>query len=478
MEFLTPHPKQEKIIKSNARFKVIRAGRKGGKTKMEVELILFKAVASVERLNIKKNKFDTGRKVLYIAPTQEQARGIIWESLKTRIGKVGNFNEQRLQIKVPNEDGDYSIIMVGGWENRENYRGLTDVIHITFDEVDTLKNFFVSWKEIFRPLFLDTSGTADFIGTPKKENPNIKRLEKEIKDGRMSGDCFHFTSIDNPYLPIKELEAIKKDYSGDYETYKQEVLAEHIENKGSLFNSSALVDVFYNIVSDSRQKYLIIDVSGDGKDKMVFSYWKGLTEYKRRILDNLQNEELVEEIRNEAKNKQIPYGNICVDGIGVGERITGSSFLRGIVIYKGSYAPIKTDIDPVRISNINYLPGSQKLISDYKNLRCQCVFILAEYINNHKIASEVEENKEDIIEELSNYQDVSKGDGKRMATTKEDLKMIIGRSPDISDTWQMRMYFEIKKRITEDQDEQDNTSRIQENLFIRRKANQILNNMR
>ena len=202
------HPKQTDIVRSPARFKVIRAGRKGGKTALEVEMLVFKATASVKRLSLTKEEFATGRKVIYIAPTQKQARLIVWQAIKNRLEGIGIPNEQLLEMKVLNEDGKTTTIYVGGYENRENYRGLTDVIHITFDEVDTLKEFFVYWKEIFRPMFLDTGGTADFVGTPKKENPNLKRLEKEFKATGFDFACFHFTSKDNPFLSRTELAAI------------------------------------------------------------------------------------------------------------------------------------------------------------------------------------------------------------------------------------------------------------------------------
>ena len=97
---------------------------------------------------------------------------------------------------------------------------------------------------------------------------------------------------------------------------------------------------------------------------------------------------------------------------------------------------------------MEYIEGA-KLTSDYKNLRSQCVFTLADHVNNHKIASKVTgRQKEVIIEELAAYQDASTGDGKRMATQKEDVKKAIGRSPDSSDTWMMRMYFELMSRIS------------------------------
>lgn len=447
---LQPHPAQIKFIISPKRFKVGRAGRKGGKTAMEVEIISYKGTISAKKLKLSKTVFPTGRKIIYIAPTQTQARDIVWASFKNRLQGIAKFNEQRLEIQVPNEDKSITTIMIGGWENRENYRGLTDVIHITFDEVDTLRNFFSSWQEIFRPMFLDTGGTADFIGTPKKESGNIKRLEKiaEIDDNYA---CFHFTSKDNPYLSRAELELTETEYKDNREAYRQEILAEHIEDQGALFNYSSLVDVFSNSITKTTDKYLIIDVAEDGEDKWVFSFWEGLEEYRREEFKNLSSSQGRDKIREYATQEQIPFSHILVDAIGVGSNLPSEPLLNGIVGYKSSYSAIKTDIDIVRLPNVSYTKEA-KLVSDYKNLRSQCVFILADHVNNHKIGSKITGTfREKTIEELSCYQDVSKGDGKRMVTPKEDVKAILGRSPDHSDTYIMRMYFVILNKMLPDQ---------------------------
>lgn len=443
------HPKQQDIVKSKKRFKIARAGRKGGKTALEVENICYKATVSASKLNLTKTVFNTGRKVLYIAPTQAQARNIIWGALKARLHNIGVPNEQMLQMRVPNEDGQYTTIYVGGWENRENYRGLADVVHITFDETDTLKDFFISWLEIFRPMFLDTGGTADFIGTPKKENPNMRRLEKEAQDKPQDWDAFHFTSEDNPFLDRAELQAMKEEYKNDYEAYRQEILAEYVENQGALFKYDALIDLFSNTVTKDGNKYLLVDIADDGTDKTIFSFWDGLEEYRREEFERLNTESIIMKIREYAQSERIPYSHIAVDAIGVGAGVASSSMLDGIIGFKSSFSPIKTDIDIVRLPNQSYLPNAKALTSDYKNLRSQCVFVLSEHVNNHKIASRVvSRQKEVIIEELSCYQDASIGDGKRMATPKEKVKEMIGRSPDSSDCFIMRMYFVIRGKMS------------------------------
>ena len=97
---LRPHNKQRDFITSNKRFKVARAGRKGGKTSMEVEIISYKGTISASKLKLSKTVFPTGRKILYLAPTQVQARDIVWASFRNRLDGIGKFNEQRLEIHL------------------------------------------------------------------------------------------------------------------------------------------------------------------------------------------------------------------------------------------------------------------------------------------------------------------------------------------------------------------------------------------
>ena len=109
----------------------------------------------------------------------------------------------------------------------------------------------------------------------------------------------------------------------------------------------------------------------------------------------------------------------------------------------------------MRLPNVGYTKDAPRF-SEYKNLRSQCVFTFAGLVNEHKVAIRTEDSqiKSAIIEELSNYQDASQGDGKRMATQKEDIKTAIGRSPDISDTLFMRMYFVLKEKLSPYQNEE------------------------
>ncbi len=423
------HPHQQRIAESRARFRVIRGGRRGGKTVLEIEIMLARAMSHKDR------------NVFYLAPTQKQARSIVWEALKSRIGTIGEANESRLEMKVPTQDGGHSTIFIAGWENRENFRGMK-AHHITFDETDTMKDFFIGWQEIFRPALIDTAGTADFIGTPKKENPNLRRLEKEE-----AVTAFHFTSLDNPTLPVTELQKAQEEMDAD--TYRQEILAEYVDNAGALFKYTALVDMFTNTITKSQEKFHIVDIADDGSDKTVSSLWQGLELYDIEQYERLNTETIISLIREKNAKHQVPYSQTAVDAIGVGAGVASSSLLDGIVGYKSSYQAIRTEASIVSLPNVHYLKHAP-LITEYANLRSQCVFTLAGLVNDHKIAIKTGDVriKERIIEELAVYQDVSKGDGKRLATQKEDIKALLGRSPDLSDVLIMRMYFEVRAKLS------------------------------
>jgi hypothetical protein len=405
---------------------------------MEIENMAFKAVSGSNRV------------IFYIAPNQVQARNIVWENLKSRLASIGKANEQRLEMKVPTVDGGTSLIKIAGWENKENFRGQS-AYHITFDELDTMKDFFIGWQEIFRPALIDTNGTANFIGTPKKENPNLRRLEKQAEIDSAWG-AFHFTSWDNPVIPQQELQKTREEMDG--ETYKQEIMAEYVDNAGALFKYTALVDMFTNTITKSNEKYLIVDIADDGSDKTIFSFWQVLELYRVEQFKQLTTEAIIDQIREYAAEERIPYSQIAVDAIGVGAGVASSSLLDGIIGFKSSYSAIKTDADPTKLPSVHYLKDAP-LTSEYANLRSQCVFTLADLVNRHEIAASVTDVrvKEAIIEELATYQDASKGDGKRLATKKEDIKELIGRSPDISDTLIMRMYFVVRGKLLPDQSE-------------------------
>ena len=267
---------------------------------------------------------------------------------------------------------------------------------------------------------------------------------------------------------ISDIKTRKRLKEGDWEFDNDPTI---------LFDQEALIDVFSNTVEGNNEKALIVDISDGGDDAVVYSVWRGLTEYKRIKKYNQNTENIIDDIRELADTEGIPFKNIVVDAIGVGAGVASSSLLKGIVGFKSSYAPIKTDENIVQLPNAGVLKKAPILVSDYKNLRCQCVFTLADHVNNHLVASTVEEGIQDvIIQELEQYKDTTIPDQKRQCTQKPDIKDALGRSPDDSDTWIMRMYLVIRKKVNPRSSEQrTKTASAQKSQFNRNRSNMVAN---
>ena len=185
------HTTQSLVGSDKHRFRVLRCGRRWGKTSLAAE-------------EIKGVSISKPTKIAYIANNYQQARDIMWEFLKKELKNVTvGTNEARLEIRVKTIGNGESLIVLRGWESVENLRGQA-FDFVVLDEVAMMRNFWVNWQEVLRPTLTDRKGQALFLSTPKGFNHfydlcNLELTDKEFKS-------FHFTSWDNPHLPVDELE--------------------------------------------------------------------------------------------------------------------------------------------------------------------------------------------------------------------------------------------------------------------------------
>ena len=91
--------------------------------------------------------------------------------------------------------------------------------------------------------------------------------------------------------------------------------------------------------------------------------------------------------------------------------------------------------------------AEEKVLHNYANLKSQCWFTLANYVNAGKIGiyrNVPVETKKLIIEDLEQIKQKDPGKDRPLRVlTKEEIKGFISRSTDCGDTMMMRMYFEI-----------------------------------
>lgn len=378
-----------------------------------------------------------------------------------------------LDIAYKPSDPDYerfgSLEYTGGW--------IEEAGETEFKSFDVLKS------RIGRHMNKDYNVMSKLLLTC---NPNkgwlYRVFYKPFKDKTLPDNYRFLQSLysDNEYT-ADEYEDNLNEISDD-KTRKRLKLGdwEYDTDSMNIFHYDSLVDVFTNTITKTGKKYLVVDVADDGADKTVFSFWEDLEEYKREEFAGFNTDNIIDKIREYASTEKIPYSHIVVDAIGVGTGVAKSSLLNGIIGYKSSYAPIKTDENIIELPNVRSLSNVPKYTSDYKNLRCQCVFTLGDLVNRHLVASRVPDGQRDIIiQELSQYKDVTVPDQKRTATSKDEIKDAIGRSPDHSDTWLMRMYFEIRaEMVKEDSVERLEAKNKQIQILNRNRINSISNSTR
>lgn len=215
------HQSQKKIAASRARFKVLRCGRRFGKTTYAVEEMKGACL------------FEPGP-VAYFATTRDQARDIVWAELLENVLGTANYhshNEQRLEVTLKRPDGSLNRIRLFGWENIETARGKKYSL-VVLDELDSMRAFEKHWREVIRATLADYRGCALFMGTPKGYK-SLYRLEKLSKTNS-NYEVFHFTSFDNPFLSVDELEEMRGEMTATQ--YAQEMLAEYHKMEGLIYD--------------------------------------------------------------------------------------------------------------------------------------------------------------------------------------------------------------------------------------------------
>lgn len=213
-----PHEAQLEFIRHPAKRKVIRAGRRGGKT-------TGIAILAIE-------KFLEGRRILYATPTQEQVDRF-WHECKLALSEAldaGVFykNETRHIIELPGTE--QRIRAKTAW-NADTLRGdYADLLIL--DEYQLMSTD--AWDRVGAPMLLDNDGDAVFIYTAKRGAKHARDLyekAKTDKSGRWA--VFNFPSHKNPHLSAEALREISDDLTTV--SYRMEILAEDLKDDPAAF---------------------------------------------------------------------------------------------------------------------------------------------------------------------------------------------------------------------------------------------------
>jgi len=271
------HPAQMAVFNSPARFTVLAAGRRFGKTNLATVRAAAKAM---DPRNVKR------KSVFIIAPVATQAKLLYWQPLLDLLHPV--LDPQR--PPQSNEGHIYLrngvLVGVKGADRPDTLRGV-GLYHAELDEIADMKP--EVWDAIIRPALADVKGTAGFIGTPKGRNHFHELYVAAGGDGVYRGagqitrdwQAFHYVSLDNPFLDPEEIENARQTMSTFM--FRQEFMASFETGTSELFQKEWFKYSEEPCDSDGKPLpgswYVAVDLAGfAGVEKAVG--------YRQKRLDN------------------------------------------------------------------------------------------------------------------------------------------------------------------------------------------------
>lgn len=246
------HPGQLEIFNDPARFKVVAAGRRFGKSFLAAITLILAALKDEDKGYSLENK-----EVYYIAPTFEQAKKIMWPLLKmlAKTKEEGGVIQSTVENVAVMTLVNGRRISIKGADRPDSLRGV-GLSFAVLDEYAFMKPDV--WELIIQPALADVEGDALFIGTPDGKN-HFYDLWTAAQVGLKGPDwkAWSFESTVNPTLSRKEIARARASMS----------VAAAQQEFGASFNSGGGIILpekhwkFSNQPNDA-DCYIAIDLAG------------------------------------------------------------------------------------------------------------------------------------------------------------------------------------------------------------------------
>lgn len=218
------HPKQHEVFHHSARFKVVAAGRRWGKSRLSQVSLIDRAARNKKTLN------------WYVAPSYRMAKQIMWNEMNDLIPSqwIRKKNETFMRFELING----SIIELKGADTPDSLRGV-GIHYLVMDEMQDMRP--EVWTAVLRPTLTTTKGHALFIGTSKAKNHFYDLWIKGIKGGVPNFPynpnyikSWQFPTASSPFVPDEEIESAKRDM--DPKTFRREYLASFEAMSGLVYH--------------------------------------------------------------------------------------------------------------------------------------------------------------------------------------------------------------------------------------------------
>lgn len=225
-DIYSPFPLQRTIHNCQARFRIVAAGRRFGKTTMAVVESIIQALQEQNQV------------VWWVAPSYAQSmKG--WRLLRKFLPKDTVTRSNRTERFKELVNG--STIWIKSAERPELLEG--EGIHfLVIDEAALIKEGDRVWQEALRPALSDTMGRALIISRPFGRNWFYRefmrgKVEKNRQESPEHPDyvSFHCRTYDNPHIPEKEIKAAARQLPE--KIFRIQYEAEFVSDAGLVFQN-------------------------------------------------------------------------------------------------------------------------------------------------------------------------------------------------------------------------------------------------
>lgn len=212
MQLPSLHEQQRAIWQHQARFQVVSAGRRFGKSRLAS---LWCVVGALQ-----------GQRAWWVFPSYPMA-AVGWRMLKRLAVQIPGATMREMDRLIEFPSG--GIVQLRSADNPDSLRG-ESLDRLVMDEAAFMRED--AWTEALRPTLSDRRGRAVFISTPKGRNW-FWRIWQLGQGGDSDWHAWQFPTVSNPHIDPAEVEAARRNLPE--RIFAQEYLAEFIEDGGGVF---------------------------------------------------------------------------------------------------------------------------------------------------------------------------------------------------------------------------------------------------
>jgi predicted phage terminase large subunit-like protein len=213
IQLWTRHAGQKQLAREARRFNIACMGRRWGKTRFGIDLLMDKGMAL------------EGRPVGWFAPQYKLLEEVYREARRVLqpVIVAANSQQHRLELLGGGTIDFWTL------DNPDAGRG-RKYARVIIDEAAMARNLEEAWTQAIRPTLADLSGDAWFLSTPKGKGFFKTLFDKADSDPDWMR--WQMPTSTNPYIQPGEIEAMRHDLSSI--VFQQEILAEFVDMAGAV----------------------------------------------------------------------------------------------------------------------------------------------------------------------------------------------------------------------------------------------------